>query len=75
LTTEFFNREVEGRELKSFISYSLFNILKTPWAAQGIGGMRSSHAEGGAGAIAESRKARFPARSAGNAPKLRINYK
>jgi hypothetical protein len=36
-------------------------------AAQGIGGVRSSHAAGGAGAIAESRKARSP--RSGDAPK------
>jgi hypothetical protein len=45
-------------------------------AAPGIGGMRSSHAVGGAGAIAKSRKARFPALRAGKAPKFfryRIN--
>jgi hypothetical protein len=36
--------------------------------AQGIGGMRSSHAGGGAAAIAESRKARFAAFYAANAP-------
>jgi hypothetical protein len=36
--------------------------------AQGIGGMRSSHAAGGAVAIAESRKVRFLALCAKNAP-------
>jgi hypothetical protein len=30
-----------------------------PWARKGLEGCASSHAEGGAGAIAESRKARF----------------
>jgi hypothetical protein len=39
------------------------------FSAQGIGGMRSSRAAGAAGAIAESRKARFFAAAAKNAPK------
>jgi hypothetical protein len=50
-------------------------ILRCRCVAQGIGGMRSSHAAGGAGAIAESRKARFFARSAKKAPKFRIEVK
>jgi hypothetical protein len=37
--------------------------------APGIVGMRSSHTAGGAGAVAESRKARFLARSAKKALK------
>jgi hypothetical protein len=40
--------------------------------ARGIVGMRSSHAAGGAGAVAESRKARFRGRVSG--PGMRQNF-